>query len=166
MRGEQGLRAGKGNGTMGGSFWDDLKSTAGNLVDKASETIKETAGRAELEVNVIKINRSIGLVDREIEELHQKMGAVVWGQYKEGQIEDEELKALCYQIEGLEKRIEGYRQEIEKMRKEALEAEKARSETSRSAGEKDDGNDEDGEEVDAEPIEDEVEGRKKDEKDR
>ena len=25
---------------MGGSFWDEIKSTAGQLVDKASETIK------------------------------------------------------------------------------------------------------------------------------
>ena len=52
------------------------------------------------------------------------MGAIVWDQYKEGQIEDEELKALCYQVEGLHKRIEEYRAEIEKKRKEAEEAEK------------------------------------------
>lgn len=138
---------------MGGSFWDELKSTAGQLVDKASETIKETAGRAELEVNVIKINRSISLVEREIEEIHQKMGAIVWDQYQEGQIEDEELKALCYQVEGLHKRIEEYRAEIEKKRKEAEEAEKKSTE-----GEGDD--DEDGEEVEAEPMEEEAEGKK------
>lgn len=101
------------------SFWDDLGKKAAQVAGQVSDKLGDFADTAGTEFGILKLKRAIGLLEAEIHEIEQKMGRRVYDLHRHEKIEDKELKTLCFEVDGLRKRISENEDEIERLRREA-----------------------------------------------
>ena len=94
---------------MGTDFFDGLGETL-------SRTAKGIGEKAELIYNQQKLRNKISGENRTVDKVLADLGNIVYKRYTNGDEIDEELRALCEQIDQHKEQIENYREEMERMK--------------------------------------------------
>lgn len=88
------------------------------LGKRIGETIDEMGKKAEDTLEIQKYKNEIHTLKRGNERDFIKMGRHVFERFKDGEIVDLDLVSFCEEIEKREERIDGYRQEIDRIKGE------------------------------------------------
>ena len=90
-------------------FFDDLGKRIG-------ETIDEMGKKAEDTLEIQKYKSQIHMLKRGNERDYAEIGRLVFERFKEGEIGDLDSVSICEGIEKREQQIEGYKQEIDRIK--------------------------------------------------